>query len=154
MDGTSPPSPAEVAAQPGRLAKGAAVSWGGLVLAADPVAGSTQVILEVLSYPLDAFGQPDRRQRPDGRFLVDIPPDSGSGSVQPGRIITATGAFLGYQDAQIGERQRRYPAVRGSDVRAWSVGSAEGGPFEPDPAVRFGLGVGSGGAGWGVGIGF
>lgn len=149
----SQPTPARLAAQPKAHAKGAVLTWGGVVIKVRNLRDRT--ILEVLSYPLANDGQPDTGEASQGRFLADRRGFLEPRDYSPGRVVTVTGPLLGYQDGTVAGADYRFPAVAAEDVRLWADSVGQSSRIgSRKPRVGVGVNVGSGGGGVGVSVGF
>ena len=147
------PTPAQLAAQPRSQPLGAALTWGGVVVAVRNLADRT--VLEVLAYPLRRDHSPDTDSEPQGRFLVDH-----DGFLEPrdypaGRALTVSGSLLGYRDGSVAGGDYRFPAISADEKQRWEVANDRKGPGWRAPRVGVGVSVGSGGrSGVGINIGF
>lgn len=130
------------AAHEGRL-----VEWGGILIATHNRADHT--LLEILAYPLDAQGRPQRDGSPLGRFLAIHDGYLETMEYAPGRLVTVGGPISGIRRGRVGEREYVYTAVQARALRLWPRQT-----LGTEPRIHFGIGVGSGGAGWGAGVGF
>ena len=147
------PTPATLAVQPKAHAKGAALTWGGVVIEVRNLRDRT--ILEVLSYPLTNDGRPDTGEPSQGRFLADRRGFLEPRDYAPGRVVTVTGPLLGYQDGTVAGAGYRFPAVSADELRLWNEATPQSsGIGSRNPRVGVGVNVGSGGGGVGVSVGF
>jgi outer membrane lipoprotein len=119
--------------------KGAQVLWGGTILRVTNLAHST--LIEMLAYPLDSTGRPQRDAAPLGRFLLEQ-----SGFLDPvfyanGKLLTVTGAVLRTETDKLSESQQTYPVVSAKELYIWPADS-----FHDDSSLHFGgeIGVGYG----------
>ena len=131
-------TPQSVASRP-QVATGRSVLWGGIILGVTNLANST--LIEMLAYPLDSRGKPQRDAAPQGRFLLEQ-----SGFLEPvfyanGKLLTVTGAVLRTETEKVGESQQIYPVVSAKELYIWPTDS-----FHDDSSLQFGgaIGVGSG----------
>jgi outer membrane lipoprotein len=131
-------TPASITASP-QYAKGTQVLWGGIILEVTNLANST--LIEMLAYPLDSRGKPQRDAAPQGHFLLEQ-----SGFLEPvfyanGKLLTVTGAVLRTETEKVGESQQIYPVVSAKELYIWPADS-----FHDDSSLQFGgaIGVGSG----------
>jgi outer membrane lipoprotein len=131
-------TPAAVTAAP-QYAKGKQVLWGGIILRVTNLANST--LIEMLAYPLDNRGKPQRDEAPLGRFRLEQ-----SGFLEPafytkGKLLTVTGAVLRTETEKVGESQQTWPVVSAKELYAWPPDR-----FHDNSSLQFGgeIGVGHG----------
>lgn len=115
---------------------GRRVQWGGVIVATRNLPQQTQ--LEVLGYPLDRSGEPDRSAAPQGRFLI-----LQSGYLEPvdyaaGRAVTVVGTVARIEQGKVGEAEYRYPVVEASQLHLWPKETVYP---RRDSNVHFGIGV-------------
>jgi outer membrane lipoprotein len=113
------------------------VEWGGTILEVRNLRRSTEI--EVLAYPLDAGGRPDRDRSPRGRFIVVSGGFLEPAEYAPGRELTAYGPLSGVREGAIGEAGYRYPTLEAESLHLWPRGRGDRGSN-----VRFGVGIGIG----------
>ena len=149
----SQPTPATLSAQPRVHTKGAALTWGGVVIEVRNL--SDRTMLEILAYPLADDGQPDTDEPSQGRFLADRRGFLEPRDYAPGRVVTVTGPLLGYQDGTVAGAYYRFPAVAAEELRLWDERiQPSSGIGSRAPRVGVGVNVGSHGGGVGVSVGF
>jgi outer membrane lipoprotein len=131
-------TPAVVAAE-SQHAVGKQVLWGGIILGVTNLAHSTRI--EMLAYPLDSRGKPQRDAAPLGRFLLEQ-----NGFLEPafyanGRLLTVTGTVLRTETDKASESQQTCPVVSAKQLHIWPTES-----FHDDSSLQFGgeIGVGYG----------
>ena len=127
------------------------LQWGGVIVEFNNLAEMTE--LQILAYPLKSNGRPDVSASPTGRFIAQRRGYLESVDYGKGRQITATGAFEGRREGQVGEASYTFPVLKADELILWPEQSER----QATPRVNFGFGVGSGGRSWGgvgVGIGF
>lgn len=128
-------TPTRAAADIG-ASRGHRVRWGGVIIKATNLKDSTQ--LEVLAYPLDRDGRPQRQENPLGRFLAVKDGYLETVDYAPGRLITTTGPVQDTRIRKLGETDYTYPILLADDLRLWDTTPPR------EPRVRFGIGVGVG----------
>jgi outer membrane lipoprotein len=118
------------------LVQNKTIAWGGIIVAAKNLASQTQ--LEVLSYPLDGNGRPDREAKAGGRFIA-----LHSGYLE---LANAEGRFLADGRGQetragsVGESRYVYPVLAVKSLFLWPTPEEEANK----PQFHFGVGVGIG----------
>lgn len=117
--------------------RGHKVRWGGVIIGSKNLKDRTQ--FEVLAYPLDKDGRPQREQAPLGRFLALKDGYVETVDYAAGRLLTITGPLQETRNDKLGEADYTYPIVAADDLKLWQ----ERAPRE-EPRVRFGVGIGIG----------
>lgn len=119
------------------MVRGQRVLWGGVIVASRNLADQTQ--LEVLGYPLNRSGKPNRDDPPQHRFIVRHPGYLETADYAEGRLVSIVGKIDGTQDGKVGEARYVYPVVAGTELHLWprEVGYAR----QNEPQVHFGVGV-------------
>ena len=117
--------------------RGHKVRWGGVIISSNNLKDRTQ--LEVLAYPLDEDGRPQRDETALGRFLATTAGYIETVDYAPGRLITVTGQLQATRANKLGEADYVYPVIGAEDLKLWQ----ERAPRE-DSRVRFGVGIGIG----------
>ncbi len=130
----SPYGPAHVLS--GDAPPGETVVWGGRIVAIEPLADRTELV--VASYPLDRADRPRIRERAGVRFvLVDdrfLEPVDWS----PGRFVTVLGTIEGIEDRLTGEHRHAHPVIHAERVHLWP---ADPGEWRRQPVFNIGLGI-------------
>ncbi len=116
--------------------QGQTVVWGGLIIQTENFTEQSQI--EVLAYPLDEYGEPQRHSQAQGRFLIKQ-----SGFLEPaqyaaGRWISVIGSVAESKQGQVGQAAYRYPQVNASQLHLWPTRD------ESDSRTRFHFGIGIG----------
>ena len=117
--------------------RGHKVQWGGVIIGSKNLKDRTQ--FEVLAYPLDKDGRPQRNQAPLGRFLALKDGYVETVDYAAGRLLTITGPLQETRNDKLGEADYIYPLIAADDLKLWQ----ERAPRE-EPRVRFGVGIGIG----------
>ena len=144
------PTPGELSASADPSFKGKRITWGGAIVGRKNLSDTT--LVEIMAYPLDSSGRPLTEHSSQGRFLMDYSGFLEPEEYKPGRLLTVTGAMLGFTDGKVGGAPYRYPALRGDQLKLWPLQMQK---LKIRPHINVGIGVGSGGyGGVGVGIGF
>ncbi len=118
--------------------RGKIVQWGGVIIAGTNRRDSTR--LEILAYPLDHQGRPDRDAKSLGRFLADRAGYLETADYAPDRLLTVVGPVTGLQQGRIGETDYTYPLIRVEQLHLWPDILSD----KNEPSVHFGIGVGIG----------
>jgi outer membrane lipoprotein len=110
------------------------VAWGGIIVAARNLASQTQ--LEVLSYPLDEYGRPQRDAKAGGRFIALHPGYLELANYAEGRLVTMTGTVSETRAGSVGEARYVYPVLAiktlAHRVIVWVKTEPE---MRPDPVI-------------------
>ena len=112
------------------------IAWGGIIVAARNLASQTQ--LEVLSYPLDEHGRPQREARAGGRFIALHPGYLELANYAEGRLVTMTGTASETRAGSVGEAHYVYPVLAVKTLFLWPTPEEEA----SKPQFHFGVGVG------------
>ena len=126
-------SPVDAANAP--RSAGQDVLWGGMIVAVDNLADSSEI--EVLAYPLDKKQRPMLKAPTQGRFIAVLPGYVERFDFPEGRFLTLRGSVAGMREALIDERPYLYPVVATDDVHLWPENFQNSGP-------RFSIGIGVG----------
>lgn len=114
--------------------KGKAVMWGGTILSGTNFKDRSR--LEVLAYPVDKDGWPERDQKPLGRFILSQKGYLETADYATGRLITVVGTVSGVEQGKIGETAYTYPVVQSRQLHLWSRMDRKS-----DTGFHFGIGV-------------
>jgi len=120
------------------LAQNKTIAWGGIIVASRNLASQTQ--LEVLSYPLDENGRPDREAKAGGRFIALHTGYLELANYAEGRLVTMTGAVNDTRAGSVGEARYVYPVLAVKSLFLWPTPEEEA----SKPQFHFGVGVGIG----------
>ena len=115
---------------------GAHVLWGGLIVNTQNLKDST--LIEVLSYPIDNYGEPYRDDKAGARFLLLHPGFIDPAEFAPGRWVSAVGLLAENQQGKVGDTEYIYPVVKIEQVHLWAE------QLENENGVRFHFGIGIG----------
>jgi len=113
------------------------VQWGGVIVQTRNLKDITQ--LEVLGYPVDSKGRPQRNQAPQHRFLALHSGYLETADYAPGRMVTVVGTVTGTEEGKVGEARYVYPAVNAEQIYLWPRESDYSG--RSDPTFHIGVGV-------------
>lgn len=113
--------------------RGKNVMWGGAILSGKNLKGSTR--LEVLAYPLDSDGWPQRDQKPLGRFILSQQGYLETADYAKGRIITVVGTVSGVEKGKVGDSAYTFPVIQVRQLHLWDRSDRKTG-------TRFQFGVG------------
>jgi len=114
--------------------KGKTIMWGGTILSGKNFKDSSR--LEVLAYPLDSDGWPERDQKPLGRFYVTEKGYLETADYAQGRLITVIGTVTGVIKATVGESPYTYPNIQSQQLHLWDKFDRKS-----NTGVHFGIGV-------------
>lgn len=128
-------SPARAVQEP--ALRGQLAQWGGVLISTRNLKDKTQ--LEILTYPLDERGQPDRNAQPLGRILALKAGYLEALDYPTGTLVTVVGAVAPPESGKIGDADYTYPVIEVKQLHRWPP-QAE----RQEPRVRFGIGVGIG----------
>lgn len=131
VDHTLPPS--SVSAE--RPYTGKRVVWGGMLIKADPLKDITQ--LEVLAFPVNAYGEPDRQAASLGRFLIRHHGFLDPAQYASGRWLSVVGVIGQAQVGKVGEADYRFPVIQSEQLHLWT----ESNYTEPRTQFHFGIGI-------------
>jgi len=120
---------AELASHQGKI-----VLWGGTILDGKNLKDQTR--LEILAYPLDEDGWPDRDQKPLGRFLAIHQGYLETADYGPGRLVSVVGTISGVEKGKVGETRYTYPIIQVKQQHLWPKSGRKS-----DTRVHFGVGV-------------
>ena len=117
--------------------QGRTVQWGGLIVGV--VSDRSPVLLDILSYPLDAYGNPEESYTATGRFFVELPASLEQGGYRVGRFVTVVGSIEREMVVQTGEAGNRLPVLGQAGIYLWDSYRRE--RQQVQPVFSFGLGV-------------
>lgn len=120
------------------LVQNKTIAWGGIIVASRNLASQTQ--LEILSYPLDEHGRPDREAKAGGRFIALHPGYLELANYAEGRLVSMTGAVNETRAGSVGESRYVYPVLAVKSLFLWPTPEEEANK----PKFHFGVGVGIG----------
>lgn len=109
--------------------------WGGLILSGKNLSDHTQ--LEVLAYPIDKRGIPDRSGKPQGRFFARQEGYLEISEYSQGRYITVVGPIDKLQAGKIDETDYQYPVIDVEQIHLWPKQD----PNISQTRFHFGIGV-------------
>lgn len=113
------------------------VQWGGLIVGL--VADQSPVLLDILSYPLDGYGNPDESYSATGRFFVELPSSLEQRGYRVGRFVSVVGSIEREVLVTTGEVAKRLPVLGQAGIYLWDSRRRERQPVQP--VFSFGLGV-------------
>lgn len=114
--------------------QGTKVVWGGVIINTEVRKQSTQI--EVLAYPVDRFGEPDRHAQAQGRFLINHPGFLEPADYGAGRWISVVGTIGQNRPGKVGEAHYIFPVIHTSQIHLWPQ------PADSDTRTRFHFGIG------------
>lgn len=110
--------------------------WGGMILSGKNYQSHTQ--LEVLAYPVDEEGRPDRDGDPMGRFILSHKGYLETATYAQGRWVTTIGPIRELRTGKVGETDYHYPVLDAQQLHLWPKQRSTTGP---ETQFHFGLGV-------------
>lgn len=119
-----------------KLAQNKTIAWGGTIVASRNLTNQTQ--LEILSYPLDRNGRPDREAKAGGRFIALHPGYLELATYAVGRVVTMTGTVTETRAGTVGEAPYVFPVLAVKTLFLWPTAEEEA----SKPQFHFGVGVG------------
>lgn len=99
--------------------KNAPVRWGGIITEVENEQDFTQV--QVLYYPLDSEGEPDRDKSNEGRFVFKTAQFLDPAIYTKNSEITVAGALVGDIERMVGKKVMRVPLISATTVYLWPV---------------------------------
>lgn len=97
--------------------RGAPVRWGGVII--DVLNDESFSRLQVLTYPLNCYGRPDRNKRSQGRFYIDSTEFLDPAVYAKDKEVTVAGVLNGDQKLMIGKKMLRLPVIKASTLYLW-----------------------------------
>jgi starvation-inducible outer membrane lipoprotein len=113
------------------------VQWGGLIVGI--VSDQSPILLDVLSYPLDDFGNPEESNTATGRFFVELPASFAPSEYRVGLFVTVVGSIKREIPVRTGEVENRLPVLGQVGIYLWDTHRRE--RQQVRPVFSFGLGV-------------
>lgn len=106
----------QVAANPeGSVNQGA--RWGGVIANVENLADTT--LVEMVHYPLRAYGKPIISDESIGRFRVYVDGFLDPMVFEQGRSITFVGQVLGIEEGLVGEHNYQFPTLHADGYHLW-----------------------------------
>ncbi len=97
--------------------KGSFAQWGGVVAEVQNLQDKT--LLEVVYYPLRAYGRPLLERESMGRFRVYVNGFLDPMVYQKGRSVTFSGTVLGVEEGLVGEHKYIFPTLNAKGYYLW-----------------------------------
>jgi outer membrane lipoprotein len=91
--------------------------WGGVIANIENKSDKTQ--LDVVYYPLRAYGRPVVGENSIGRFRVYVDGFLDPMVYQKGRSMTFAGEFTGIEEGLVGEHMYQYPTLQAKGYHLW-----------------------------------
>ena len=113
------------------------VQWGGMIIGV--LTDQSPVLLDILSYPLDSYGNPQESYTATGRFFVELPSALDQSSYRVGRFVTVVGSIEREMLVQAGVAGYRFPVLGQAGIYLWDSYRRE--RQQVRPVFSFGLGV-------------
>ena len=98
---------------------GLPIRWGGTIV--DVTNEEEYSEMQVLYYPLNAFGRPSLRQPNGGRFLMQSDKFLDPAIYVNGTEITVAGTFSGEIDRKVGNKTIQLPLISSAESHLWPV---------------------------------
>lgn len=99
---------------------GASVRWGGVIVEVKNEQNFT--LLQVLSYPLNYYGNPDLGEPSEGRFVIKSPKFLDPAIYEEGRQITVAGTIKGDIEQVVDDKSLLMPLILSEAVYLWPAG--------------------------------
>lgn len=97
--------------------KGETLELGGQIVDSQISQGGS--ILEILSYSLDSYGEPQQPNENEGRFLAKTDRFLDPALYKSGRMVTLTGTVAGKETKPLGKIEYTYPVFRIGEIYLW-----------------------------------
>ena len=91
--------------------------WGGVIAGVQNQ--QEQTLLDIVYYPLRAYGRPILRKESIGRFRVYVNSFLDPMVYLQGRSVTFAGEIAGFEEGKVGEHTYRYPVMKASGYHLW-----------------------------------
>jgi outer membrane lipoprotein len=130
----APYGPAHVLS--GEAPIGENVVWGGRIVAIEPLADRTELV--IASYPLDRADRPRIRERAGVRFVMVDPRFLEPVDWSPGRFVTVLGSIEGIEERLTGDHRHAHPVIHAQRVHLWP---ADPNQWRTQTAFSIGVGV-------------
>lgn len=114
---------------------GRRVVWGGMIIKTEPMKAMTQV--EVIAFPLNEYGEPDRQAASLGRFLLHHRGFLEPAEFASGRWVSAVGVISQSQLGKVGEANYHFPVMQAEQIHLWP----ESGRSDSNTRFHFGIGI-------------
>ena len=111
--------------------------WGGLIIQSRNMKNNSEI--EVLSYPLNDNGEPNRGANAQGRFLIQHDGYLETAEYAPGRWVSAVGTVQPPVQGKVGTADYTFAVIRARQLHLWPEGSQTG---ESKTQFHFGIGIG------------
>lgn len=113
---------------------GQRVVWGGMIIQTRPLQTTTQ--LEILAYPLQGNGEPDRQASSLGRFLIIQHGFLDPANYKPGRWVSVVGQIGHIQTGKVGKASYQFPVIQSEQLHLWPLHGT------PSGSTHFNFGIG------------
>lgn len=114
---------------------GERVVWGGIIIKTQPLQDTTQI--EVLAYPLESNGEPDRQASPLGRFLIVHRGFLEPTEFSPGHWLSVVGRIGPAQMGKVGKASYRFSVIQPEQLYLWPANRRSRGTTH----FNFGIGI-------------
>jgi outer membrane lipoprotein len=111
------------------------VVWGGMIIKTEPLQQQTQI--EVLAFPVDENGEPDRQTASLGRFLIQHKGFLEPTDFAPGRWLSVVGIIGQAQTGSVGEASYRFPVIQPEQLYLWPLTASS----NTQTFFHFGIGI-------------
>ncbi|MEP2653145.1 MAG: Slp family lipoprotein [Paraglaciecola sp.] len=105
------------AASKAEQVKGRTIRWGGAIAKIENKSEST--VLEMVHYPLTAYGKPISRDESIGRYRITINGFMDPMVYQVGRLMTFTAELNGLEEGLVGEHNYVFPSATALQHHLW-----------------------------------
>ncbi|HSN23619.1 MAG TPA: Slp family lipoprotein [Methylomicrobium sp.] len=97
--------------------KGAAVRWGGVII--DVLNEQNYSLLQLMAYPLNSYGRPQKNKPHEGRFYVKSSEFLDPAIYAKDQEVTAAGLLSGDKELTIGKKTLRLPIIDAKTIHLW-----------------------------------
>lgn len=111
--------------------------WGGLIIQARNMKDKSEI--EVLSYPLDADGEPNRNTEPQGRFFIEHDGYLETAQYAAGRWVSVLGTVKPPIAGKVGTADYTFAVIQSRQLHLWPESSQR---QDSNTQFHFGIGIG------------
>jgi len=110
--------------------------WGGLIIQSRNMKDSSEI--EVLAYPLDADGEPNRNTEPQGRFFIQHSGYLETAQYAAGRWVSVLGTVKPPVKGKVGSADYTFAVIQSRQLQLWPETSRS----DSNTSFHFGIGIG------------
>ncbi len=111
--------------------------WGGLIIQARNLKDKSEI--EVLSYSLDADGEPNRNSEPQGRFFIEHDGYLETAQYAAGRWVSVLGTVKPPVTGKVGTADYTFAMIHSRQLHLWPESSQRS---DSNTQFHFGIGIG------------